>query len=447
MPASRQKNANASPAFGASSLRGLRFARYLAAAGVSTIALLGAVQSAHADAITYTDGGNVWVASPDGSVKKQLTTNATADLRYFGPSQADDGRIAVIFGTLRRGAASIMVLSPTGAMQKTGLLQLSTCGAFGQFPSAFGYTRIDPSGSVIAYDYLCTNTQAGGGTNVYVALTSANSPGGLGDPLQLAGIWRPNWLPSRPAGAAAPDMIATSQGMTEIGKLTWITPPLPSLEPVLAPQGSDLLPTASMSRTGNVLAYSVNTANDVRELYVARLSGPFGQGVGVLGQCLVATSNASLNPSISPDGKRVAWDDAAGAKVAAVDIPAGSSGGPCGATPTTISGSGRDPVFSGAAAPTSGGAAGSLTVRGPSKASRSQIRRGLSFSTRCSKRCTVKGTMTAGGKTVARATRKLKRKGTAKLLLKARLAASVTEVTVVVSSAGKSATRTITVSR
>lgn len=191
----------------------------LVGAACASAGLAAAPVAALADAITYVDAGNVWVASPDGSVRKQLTSNATSDLKYYGPSQADNGKIAVIFGTLRRGASQMQVLSASGAMQKTGLLQLSTCGAFGQFPAAFGSTRIDPAGEVIAYDYLCTNTEAGGGTNTYVALTSANSPGGLGEPLQATGVWRPNWLPSTAPGAAAPDMIVASQGITTLDKI------------------------------------------------------------------------------------------------------------------------------------------------------------------------------------------------------------------------------------
>ncbi|MFM9139751.1 MAG: hypothetical protein ACKOTH_04265, partial [Solirubrobacterales bacterium] len=123
---------------------------------------------------------------------------------------------------------------------------------------------------------------------------------------------------------------------------------------------------------------------------------------------------------------------------------------------------GKFPLFSAASAPkngsggdsgggsggggSGGGSTGGLSVKGPSKATLAKVAKGLSFSTRCSAKCTVKATMTAGGKAVARASKKLKRKGTASLKLKARLPAGTTSVTVVVTSGSKSATRTVPIS-
>ncbi len=425
-----------------------RGAAAVAAGGVlAALALALAPIAAHADAITYADEGNVWVASPDGSVRKQLTTNATSDLKYSGPSQADNGKIAVIFGKLNRGASQLQVLSSSGRLEKTGLLQLSTCGAFGQFPTAFGYTRIDPAGKVIAYDYVCTNTQVGGGTNTYVALTSANQPGGFvgAEPLQATGIWRPNWLPTTAPGGAAPDMIVTSQGMTTLDKLSWITPLESRTVFASNPEANTYISSGSVSRTGNVLAYAWNEADDSKSIYVARLSGPFESGVTGTAECRLVNSRESLNPSVSPDGTRVAWSDEGGTKVADVRIPEGA-GNQCGGSTRVISASGGDPVFSAAAAPTKSGGSSGLSVKGPSKATRAQIGRGLSFSTKCAQKCTVKATMNAGGRTLARGSRMLKKKGTATLKLRAKLGRAFALVTVKISSGGKSATLTIRVS-
>lgn len=409
--------------------------------------------AAHAAAITYADGGNVWIASTDGAIKKQLTANATSDLKYYGPSQADNGKIAVIFGKLSRGASQLQVLSSSGKMEKTGLLQLSTCGAFGQLPSAFGYTRIDPAGEVIAYDYLCTNTQIGGGTNTYVALASASNPGGFvgGEPLQAVRVWRPSWLPTTAPGGAAPDMVVTSQAMTTLDKLSWITPLESQTVFNSNPDANTYISSGSVSRTGNVMAYSWTEPDDTKSIYLSRLSGPYEPGVSITAECRLVNTRESLNPSVSPDGTRVAWSDEGGTKVADVAIPDGS-GNACGGSTRVISTSGGDPVFSAASPPTSGGGSGGggsatgLSVKGPSKATRSRVRKGLSFSTKCAKRCTVKATMSAGGKSVARGTKKLKKKGTARLKLRARLAKTVTTVTVVVRSSGKSATLTIPIS-
>ena len=428
--------------------------------GLVACAVLASAAPALADSIAYTDGGNMWVASPDGSVKKQLTTNGDPDgARYFGPSQADNGRISVIFaaGLGKSSSPNIQVLSSSGKLEKTGLLQMQTCGAFGANPSAFGDTRMSPGGDAILYSYICTNTgQAGGGTagtSVYTAVTSGTSPGGaILEELRAQGGYLPTWL-ARKSGEFN-DVLATDQYGRWIGTLAWRTP-LEWTPTFGAPEGFTL-GGGSFSRTNNVFVYEI-TPEDTGEHVIGavKTAGDFAVGARSLGECIIASSPETMNPSVSPDGSRVAWSDNGGAKVATLSIPQDAVGKSCGGTVTTLSRTGINPVFSGAAAPTNGGGSGggagggsttALSVKGPSKATRSQVAKGLNFSTKCSKKCSVKATMSAGGKPVAQASKKLKRKGTAKLKLRAKLAAGTTSVTVVISSGSKSATRTVAIS-
>lgn len=437
---------------------------YGCALAVAAAAAIAAPAAAHADAITYADGGNVWVASPDGSVKKQLTTNGEPEgIRYFGPSQADDGRIAVIYGAgIGKSSSPLMqVLSSTGKLEKTGLLQMVDCG-IASTTSAFGATRIDPAGDSILYDYICTSATSGF-QGVYSAISVAGSPGVMNPPLQVADVWQPGWLPSTAPGGAAPDTIVLNETRTALGRFSWTVPQ--NLEAVWAVdpgQTDERFGRASMSRTGNILAYGWEESDGSKSIYVARLAGPFLPSVQALAECRLPTGANAEDPSISPNGSRVAWQDDGGAKVATVSVPSSGTGQACAGSPTVLSSTGKFPVFSAASPPGGdsgggggsggggsgggGGSTGGLAISGPTKATRAQVRKGLSFSTRCAKKCSVKATMSAGGKTVARASKKLKRKGTAKLKLKAKLPAGVTSVTVVVSSGGKSATRTVAVS-
>ena len=48
--------------------------------------------------IVYILDSNVWVAAPDGSMARAVTSNGTADDPYHDPSQADDGTIFVLQG-------------------------------------------------------------------------------------------------------------------------------------------------------------------------------------------------------------------------------------------------------------------------------------------------------------------------------------------------------------
>lgn len=426
--------------------------------------LLSTAAPAGADAITYTEGGNVWIASPDGGVKKQLTTDGVpGGVRYYGPSQADNGTIAVIYGAgLGAGSGTqIQVLGADGAVQRTGPLQLRTCGAFGQLPTSFGATRIDPRGEVIAHEYMCTNIGSGtAGTTVTTALTSAASPGVIMDELRAVGSYRPSWLTTRAPGAAANDMLLTDQYGRWLETLAWRLP-LEAVEVVNANEGF-VLSSASFSRTGNILAYAIGEeSTDRSTVYAARMTGDLVPGVGVAAVCAVASSTEPMTPSVSPDGSRVAWSDDGGAKVAAVTVPAGANGEACPGTITTLAAGGINPVFSGAEAPTppapnpapnpgptpgpKPGPRSTLTVKGPTSATLAQIRKGLNFSTRCNGKCTVKGRMLVGNRQVAADTAKLKRKGTARMVLRAKLKKSVSSVLVVIVSGTGVSSRTVTV--
>ncbi len=388
-------------------------------------------------------------------------------MRYYGPSQADNGTIAVIYGAgLGAGSGTqIRVLGADGAVQRTGPLQLRTCGAFGQLPTSFGATRIDPRGEVIAHEYMCTNIGSGtAGTTVTTALTSAASPGVIMDELRAVGSYRPSWLTTRAPGAAANDMLLTDQYGRWLETLAWRLP-LEAVEVVDANEGY-VLSSASFSRTGNVLAYAIGEeSTDRSTVYVARMTGDLVPGVGVGAVCAVASSTEPMTPSVSPDGSRVAWSDNGGAKVAAVTVPAGANGEACPGTITTLAAGGINPVFSGAAAPSrpapdpgpnpgpdpgpnpapNPGPRSTLAVKGPTSASLAQIRKGLTFSTRCSGKCTVKGQMVVGSRRVATDTTKLKRMGTARVVLRAKLKKSVPAVTVVISSGARVFSRTVTV--
>src|SRR3954452_11410035 len=48
---------------------------------------------AEASSIVYTKDSNVWITTPDGSYQKAVTTDGTADDRYQGVGQLDDGTI------------------------------------------------------------------------------------------------------------------------------------------------------------------------------------------------------------------------------------------------------------------------------------------------------------------------------------------------------------------
>src|SRR5688572_12404483 len=74
-----------------------RLSKLLLAALVAAFAIPAA---ASASMITYVDGKNLWVGSPDGAVKRQLTTDGTAQHPYHVPSADDQGSVAAVKGGL-----------------------------------------------------------------------------------------------------------------------------------------------------------------------------------------------------------------------------------------------------------------------------------------------------------------------------------------------------------
>ena len=68
-----------------------------ALAGLACALPLVVAAPAMADSVVFVKDANLWVANPDGSAARAVTTDGTADFPYRSPSQADDGTIAVSF--------------------------------------------------------------------------------------------------------------------------------------------------------------------------------------------------------------------------------------------------------------------------------------------------------------------------------------------------------------
>ena len=68
-----------------------------ALAGLACALPLVLAAPAMADSVVFVKDANLWVANPDGSGARAVTTDGTADSPYRSPSQADDGTIAVSF--------------------------------------------------------------------------------------------------------------------------------------------------------------------------------------------------------------------------------------------------------------------------------------------------------------------------------------------------------------
>jgi hypothetical protein len=74
--------------------RRLNTARWVIAVGALTL-LVGATPAGAASLVYLDPASNVWITSPDGAVKRQLTSDAKPDSLYLSPSMQDDGTVVV----------------------------------------------------------------------------------------------------------------------------------------------------------------------------------------------------------------------------------------------------------------------------------------------------------------------------------------------------------------
>jgi hypothetical protein len=422
--------------------------RTLAAASALIAMAMALPLLASAASVVYTDANNVWVASPDGSAKRQVTTNGTPDVKWVAASQADTGKILAF---LKAGSNSTMTyMNPDGATIASGLTPVQSCDLGISGPM---HSRLSPDGSLAVYDYFCQRgVYYGYSTDPFTVVTGTARVSDIGS-VTLNG-WNPSFIPGTTGPGQASDKLLVSSFLgTGIFEYTMTAPPTD--RPVLEGAAGGGIWSADVSRDGTRLVGDVTSASGVEELFAYTLSVLRDPGAGFSAGCRIPTGPRPSQPNWSPDGGMVAWSDAEGVKVATVLSLAGSVASPpaCGmGAVTVLSASGINPVFSNAAAPTPAGAGGGaptasgLAVTIPRSISRSALRtRGLRISTPCPAACTVRATLRASSGVLARGRAILRRKGTARIVLKARVPAKTRSVTVTVTRAGLTGTRTVKV--
>lgn len=147
------------------------------------LALLGALvlaASAQASSIVFIKGGNVWLSHPDGSGQYQVTLDGTPDGPYRSPSQADDGTIVAARGS------SLYRMSQNGTLLNAPFETESPAGNL-QSP------RVSPDGRVVAYAYTTITYTGRYNTPYAVSYTTADhleNPG-YGT---LKGVLEPSWV-------------------------------------------------------------------------------------------------------------------------------------------------------------------------------------------------------------------------------------------------------------
>lgn len=348
----------------------IRFALIALAATAATAA------PAQASSIVYLKDGNVQLAAPDGSAARQITTGGD----WESPSQADGGRIFAV----KKGEENGYPVRRIYTFDRKGTL-LGT-------PVKAGYTnsstfigpiraQSNPSGSLLTYHYFYDGEPG-------ISYAPPDKDSEYFDYGNLNGYINPAWYDDTHVVTFAvgllPNVLIDSPGpgnQTNGDSFGWFTDP-----------DADL----SAGEINRQLTAFAAIRDDGKELRLYRMNGAPPAAPTVT--CSV-TGTALANPSWSPDGTELAFEDSDGVHVLAI-------GGAIDDCPHIVESlvipGGSDPDWASPEAPSTGGGSGAgptVTIGGPRKLKLKALLKGPSFPVTCSSPCAAQAILGLDRKT------------------------------------------------
>jgi hypothetical protein len=392
--------------------------------------------AADATVLTWIESENVWIANPDGSGKRQLTTAGTGDSPYRSPTSDDSGVVVAARGQ------EYFRLDQTGKVLNANLAPMGPCNFGKPFPAPI---RVDATGEWVSYGYICNSGYPSFSNNFEVAISPAANAYATGNQIEWDAWFQPTWYGKRlvvsdsqkifiqPAASDPPAPAAPSFGYA------WIAAPGISLA------------RAVVNRAGNAVLMQGHTDDGNGGITDHLIWGRLPAGVPdstdgtpaeVADSCAVPVQGTPIFSDFSPDGTLITWSDAGGVKVSPTPTYNGTD--QCTASPAVIAAAGSQPAFGAstlttASGPAPGGPAPSdpgtptavcsgcanptvaqkpsiLIAKGSLKALRAK---GLVVPVRCPVTCSIEVTLLDGKKAIARGRSALKGAGTAKVRIRA----------------------------
>jgi hypothetical protein len=285
--------------------------------------------SSHAANVSYVGSdGNVWVSSPDGAQKKQVTTNGTPASAYRSPSQKNDGTVAAI--KTGGGSGFVNFFNPATGQQTDAWL-LPKNGA-GSFSPLFG-GQVSPDGGMFAYDWryfdCATNPCSSGQFVSFISGPGTTNP----CLINCHRTWiKPRWVPGTPYAGMVDDEFRTI-GVQRAGSAqptNWLVAHNPSVEQIdsvdFGANGRTLVETSAPGPGPSNLVMFANNGTP-----------PAGNPQALC--AAVGFAGAGSDPRFSPDGSMISWTGAAGVYTSPAPT---TDGGVCGLQPKLIAPGAKD---------------------------------------------------------------------------------------------------------
>ena len=390
--------------------------------------------AAHAasDTLAYAKDGDIYVSAPDGSREARIT----ADGGYAWPSQADDGTLVAVRQTAENGRTPRRLhrFRRDGVRIGAPLETVKVDNRNFVGPLA---PQVSPDGTKIAYHFFNTGVLSDRErTSVaYTSVDQGTEPGVFAN--ALGGYLTPSWTADGRVLVFYGAQRTSHVGIDTLGGgyTDWFGDPAVET----------LLTDGELTRQGDTLV-AVGDQNDLR-FYDAHAQL----------RCVMTGFNGDVSePTWSPDGRALAWEEADGIHVATLTDPAACASV---ARPLVIPG-GQDPDWGPAAppapvavdpppaAPDTGTPAAKLRVE--LSRWRGSVRRGPAITVRCSTACALSAKLALRAKPARTlATARANRAGTLKFRVSRKVKRADATLTVTATAGGQrmSVTRRVRLTR
>jgi hypothetical protein len=260
-------------------------------------------QAARAESVSYVEGGNVFIATPDGARRVQITTSGTNDSPYTLAGTADSGKTQTSYGS----PSTWFSFNPDGTStgEQPNLVPMRQCGAaFGSIgPIA---PRLDPSGDMVVFNYFCNGPISNPTITNYLQVdlpkyyTSSTNAQPVGSDLNFGSFFGKRLI-VEDTNILIQDDDPNNPFTTNFSD--WVLP-----DP-----GEDLT-RAEVARGGGRMVID-ETLNGTKQIII----GTFANIFEFTTVCTLA-AGAPSEGTFSPDGTKLAWTDSAGVRVGQLDL-------------------------------------------------------------------------------------------------------------------------------